>query len=116
MSPPGNDHRPGGNRAADEQTGDGESLDVTVLDGTDVRDPFVLGYRLGYAAGVDVGRGQLEAEYAADWHDLFLHVRRELAQPTFAELQRRRGDPPPKPCHRRCGACTNCLRHARLTP
>ncbi|MBO2464996.1 hypothetical protein [Actinomadura violacea] len=56
---------------------------------------FTEGYRLGFAAGRDVGYGQAHQEIAQDWARLAAKVRRMARVPTFAELQARRAEVPP---------------------
>jgi hypothetical protein len=53
---------------------------------------FAAGYRLGYATGYDHGRHQAEQDMARAWRLAAQRVRATLAAPTFAELQRRRGE------------------------
>lgn len=53
-------------------------------------DAFALGYRLGFAAGRDVGHHQAETEMARAWARLAAYVRSMASVPTFAELQERR--------------------------
>jgi hypothetical protein len=101
--------RPAGNRTASLSDGrTAGSLDVNVA--PDVGDPFVLGYQLGYSTGYELGYRRAENDMAAAWHELYLHLHRELAQPTSVELERRR-KPTDDPCGRpRCRGCPRCVR------
>lgn len=53
---------------------------------------YANGYADGFASGVDVGRGRTENEYEAAWSQAVAPIKAVLAQPTQAELRRRRGD------------------------
>lgn len=55
---------------------------------------FAAGYRLGFAAGRDVGRGQAEADMQQAWTALAATVRGWADQPRFTELEDRRGHDP----------------------
>lgn len=56
---------------------------------------FAEGYRLGFAAGREVGYGQAHEDIARDWARVAAKVRRMAHVPTFAELQARRTQVPP---------------------
>jgi flagellar biosynthesis/type III secretory pathway protein FliH len=57
------------------------------------RAAFAEGYRLGFAAGQDVGYGRAHHEMAAEWEQLARRIRQSARRPTFAELQARRAIP-----------------------
>jgi hypothetical protein len=52
-----------------------------------------FGYRLGYAAGVEVGYGQCVAKLDEAAREAAATVRRGPLTPALAELQRRRDEP-----------------------
>jgi hypothetical protein len=49
-------------------------------------------YELGWKDGYRRGRADEAAAVAADWHAIWLKTRAVLAQPTDAELKKRRGE------------------------
>jgi hypothetical protein len=51
-----------------------------------------LSYQLGWEDGYRRGRADEAAAVAADWHEVWVKTRAVLAQPTYAELKRRRGE------------------------
>lgn len=51
-----------------------------------------LGWRLGILDGRDEGWDAAQHDMAMRWHRVYLDVQAMARQPTFAELQRRRGE------------------------
>jgi hypothetical protein len=51
-----------------------------------------LAYRCGVEDGTEQGYARAEADMAAAWHAVWVKTRAVLAQPTRAELARRRGE------------------------
>ncbi|GAA4396052.1 hypothetical protein GCM10023088_78210 [Actinomadura verrucosospora] len=51
---------------------------------------FAEAYRLGFAAGRDVGYAQAEADMAREWAPMAARVRDLARRPNHAELERRR--------------------------
>jgi hypothetical protein len=49
-------------------------------------------YELGWEDGYRRGRADESAAVAADWHEVWVKTRAVLAQPTYAELKKRRGE------------------------
>ncbi len=47
---------------------------------------------LGYGTGYTAGRYDAEREMSDNWHQVWLHVRAEMARPTHARLKARRGE------------------------
>ncbi|MEU6039764.1 hypothetical protein ABZ801_30620 [Actinomadura sp. NPDC047616] len=54
------------------------------------RQAFAEGYRIGFAAGREVGYGQAEADMQRAWSAVAATIRREANQPKFQELEARR--------------------------
>ncbi|MFI7130190.1 hypothetical protein ACIBQ1_31170 [Nonomuraea sp. NPDC050153] len=57
---------------------------------------YEQGYRDGHLSGWEVGYGHAHHEMAQEWRALAEHVRRMASRPTYAELEARRGEMPPR--------------------
>lgn len=55
---------------------------------------FEMAYKLGYAAGLDIGYGQAQHELAQEWATVAAHVRGLATSPTQTQLEHRRWDGP----------------------
>jgi hypothetical protein len=49
-------------------------------------------YEMGRQDGYAAGYAEAERDMAARWHSMWTKTRKVLRRPTFAELQRRRGE------------------------
>jgi len=65
-------------------------------------------HRLGWHDGHRRGHAAAEADMAASWHDLWLHVQATMRSPRHAELIERRRLTH-DPCPARCGRCSACI-------
>lgn len=70
-------------------------------------------FRAAFAAGRALGRQEGEAAADEQWSWAIAGAKRTAERPTFAEIARRRGEVPDRPCGRPgCRSCSVCIRAA----